>query len=407
MKEKIKQKGFIQIPLLIVIIVSIVAVSTVITGVVLHKQGKLAPLIASVSQVFKGTEDIEPEIKSREPQPEKEQPLLEETKQEENSQTEQELEQAKLEIEKAQAEAEKAKQEAEKAKAEAERLKAEQEAQKLAEEQQKQEEQKQRELERKQTEEKERIANIEIVDKELAQLISELRQWINRFSKEKDDANDFIVTVRNTMNKYLTSPLIQQSGQQIINEINNLSFILEKLIDIENDRIEKLSSYLGSGIIPSANEFSYSKTQFENYFNQYERSDTKVRSLIETFVANEKIVLEEELQRRTKATQALEQLAVVTQEIDSQLATLDNQIKEKEAEIEREKNNPWLTQSQFERIMAKLISELNPLIDQWNSLVNTRKKIVTITYKLDDYANYGTPLSAEDKTFLWSLGISF
>ncbi len=95
MKEKIKeQRGFIQVPLLIVIIVSIVAVSTVITGVVLYKQGKLTPFIDNISQLFKETEEVK-----------------------KNSQEEQKLERARLEAERA----------------EAERLKAEQEAQRIAE----------------------------------------------------------------------------------------------------------------------------------------------------------------------------------------------------------------------------------------------------------------------------------
>jgi len=65
-----KQKGFIAIPLIIAIMASIVAVSAVTIGVVLHKKGKLAPLVASVSQVFRATKDTEPEVKSEEPQPE-------------------------------------------------------------------------------------------------------------------------------------------------------------------------------------------------------------------------------------------------------------------------------------------------------------------------------------------------
>lgn len=159
------QKGFIQIPLLIAVIVSIIAVSTVATGIVLHKQGKLAPLVANVSQVFKGTEDVEPEAKSEEPKTEQEQSLLEETNQEENSQTAQELEQAKLEAEKAKQEAERAKaeterlkaeQEANRTKAEAEKLKAEQEAQRIAEEQQRQEELREQQEAQKLAEEKAR-----------------------------------------------------------------------------------------------------------------------------------------------------------------------------------------------------------------------------------------------------------
>ena len=127
------QEGFIAIPLLIAIIASVIAVSTVATGVVLDRQGKLSPLVASITQVFKGTEDAEPEVKPEEPQLTEEQSQSEEINPEETSQAEQELEQARLEAEKAKQEAEEAERlraqaEAERVKAEAERLKAEQEA---------------------------------------------------------------------------------------------------------------------------------------------------------------------------------------------------------------------------------------------------------------------------------------
>lgn len=59
-----KQKGFIAIPLLVAIIVSVIAVATATTGVVLYKQGKLFPLVASITQVFKETEDTDLEVKS-------------------------------------------------------------------------------------------------------------------------------------------------------------------------------------------------------------------------------------------------------------------------------------------------------------------------------------------------------
>jgi len=51
------QKGFIQIPLLIIIIVSIVAVSAVTTGVILYKQGKLTSITTDISQMFKEAEE--------------------------------------------------------------------------------------------------------------------------------------------------------------------------------------------------------------------------------------------------------------------------------------------------------------------------------------------------------------
>lgn len=124
-----KEKSFIQIPLLIAIIVSIIAVSGVITGMVLYKTRKLK-LTADISEsIIRDTENTKitekEEIEIKEPQIEEEQPK--ETNQEEISQKEQEEEQARLEAEKAQAEAKKAR-------LEAERLKVEQETKKVIEE---------------------------------------------------------------------------------------------------------------------------------------------------------------------------------------------------------------------------------------------------------------------------------
>ena len=100
-----RQKGFIQIPLLIVIIVSVVVASVVTTGVVLHRQGKLSFLVANISQVFRETEDTESEVKSKEHQLIKEQSQSEEINLEKVSQIEQELERQKIEVEKFKAEA--------------------------------------------------------------------------------------------------------------------------------------------------------------------------------------------------------------------------------------------------------------------------------------------------------------
>ena len=155
------QKGFIQIPLLVIVIVSII-VASVGTGVVLQKQEKLAPFIANISEMFKGTEGTtiiqEKAVKSEEPQVEqepepKEEEIVQEAKKAETQAEEaqiraeqaeleaenlkQQAEAAKEEVEKARllAEAEKTKAEAEKAKAEAERLRKEaEEAERLIQE---------------------------------------------------------------------------------------------------------------------------------------------------------------------------------------------------------------------------------------------------------------------------------
>jgi len=261
--------------------------------------------------------------------------------------------------------------------------------------------------------EAQRLAIIIGVDKELSKTISEIKQRADTFSQVKNDANDFISTVRNKMNKYQSSLSMQQSGQRLIDELNNLAFISGKLLDIENARIGTFTSFLGLGNVPSANNFSTSTAQYENYRNQYDLSIAKTESLTETFVASEKTVLEEterqlteDLERMTRATQALSQLNNILQGINSQLAILDSQIKAKAAEIENEKNRSGPMEL-IEARLAQLIPVYNSLVNQWNSFLGTKQKIAALTYRIDDYAKYGTLLSAEDRAFLSSLGISF
>ena len=90
------QKGFIQIPLLIGIIVAVAILSGAGVGIVLHKQGKLFPLVTNISQVFKGTEEpIAAEIEETDQEELLEQTLVGQGPTE--SQTEQELEKTKEE----------------------------------------------------------------------------------------------------------------------------------------------------------------------------------------------------------------------------------------------------------------------------------------------------------------------
>jgi len=223
MKEKNNQKGFIQISLLVAIIISIVVVSTATTGVVLHKKGKLTPLVASVSQVFRATKDTEPEVKSEKSQSTEEQPQSEKINIEEISQTEQELEQARLEAEKTQAEAKraqveiekaqleaerlKAEQEAEKAKtkaeAEAERLKAEQEAQRIAEEQQRQEELQRQEEAQRIAEEKQKQKEQEISQR----IESGVNYYSNQISMLEQDIDQIASAYSARIDKELSSYL--------------------------------------------------------------------------------------------------------------------------------------------------------------------------------------------------------
>ena len=58
MEEKIKtQKAFIQIPILIGIIISLIVVGGIGAGLILHKQGKQTSLTANISEVFPETKE--------------------------------------------------------------------------------------------------------------------------------------------------------------------------------------------------------------------------------------------------------------------------------------------------------------------------------------------------------------
>lgn len=80
MKEKVNQKGFIQIPLL-VIVISAIIIASVGAGVVLRKQGKLTDITANISEALKGAEgpviiDSERKTESQESQIEEEQEMV-------------------------------------------------------------------------------------------------------------------------------------------------------------------------------------------------------------------------------------------------------------------------------------------------------------------------------------------
>ncbi len=312
MKEKIKtQKGFIQIPLLVIIIASI-AIASAGTGVVLHKQGKLAPLVANISEVFKGTEEPTA-IKPEEAKPEEslEQPQTEQEPEE--SQTEQELEKTRLE-------AEKAKQETEKIKLENERLKAEQEAQRLAEEQRQREIAKQEELERqRQLEEQKKQEELK-KQQEIQRLVEEQKRQ-EELQKQKESQRlaeeqarqererqlqveysyyiEKLATIKNNLlnKKEITSSSINQIDS-LLNQDKNKALLdyQNALLKAERDfnlKITQIGEYYAargltfSGMRNAAeaeakedyeryiqllgNAYKQSLTNLENYYNQKEQ----------------------------------------------------------------------------------------------------------------------------------------
>lgn len=228
-------------------------------------------------------------------------------------------------------------------------------------------------------------------DQELSQWIAEIRERITIFNGAIKGAEDFIPVVRDTMKKYAEDSSMQSSGQDLINENNNIALISKKLVDIETQWINKLSSYLGLGILPSVDDFSSLKRDYNNYYNQYETSNAKIKLLIQTFVANEKSVLQSKI---TQAKQALEELKnLLSKEMtakESKLRELKTQIDELKSAYEN--GGKELSMQAVLGMRAEILRKLNPLIDEYNTLLgNSSGKIYSptqqtyFTFQADQY----------------------
>jgi len=97
MEKKIKiQKGFIQIPILIGIIISLVVAGGIGAGLILHKQGKQASITANISEVFPETKESRPIDSNKELEPQDSQiEKKREVTQESNAEAEKEIEELK------------------------------------------------------------------------------------------------------------------------------------------------------------------------------------------------------------------------------------------------------------------------------------------------------------------------
>ena len=144
-------------------------------------------------------------------------------------------------------------------------------------------------------------------DKELSQLVADRRQSISVFQGAIKETEDFAPVVKTTMNKYLNEFIMQQSGQELLNENENLASISRKLVSIETNRANKISSYIGLGIIPKIEEFSQLTQQYNDYYQKYKTSKDKMTSLIGVFVSNEKTVLERLIKERQQTLEEKQQ----------------------------------------------------------------------------------------------------
>lgn len=354
MKGKIKnQKGFI--PLIVIIITSLVVVSA---GVVLYKQGKLAPLTANISEVFKGkTTEIETIPKAKPQLEETEQPQLElESNQEEISK--QRLEEARLEIEKAKQEAERTRLEAEKAKAEIERLKKEAEAKRLADLQKQKEEearkiaedearakaeqelQQQLEAQRKAEEEATRKAaeeaqrkaeekafqeiksEIDYYSRQLALLESEIEQTANSFKRElESDKTQYLNQI--DWSESIYKPEMERLHDEILNEATKGLWTdcmwLKELWDYQNAYYNQYSTGLNNaertlkvdcGI--TADEYFPKSDHYQDLIYGYKKGLEELSKELSYLSISEsnKEALQNEITSLEKKTESLNSIAI-------------------------------------------------------------------------------------------------
>jgi len=216
----------------------------------------------------------------------------------------------------------------------------------------------------------EQVSQRQNYDTDLSQWIAETRQRINTFDNAIQETNSLISRIRAEMNKYPNESTIQQSGQELINENNNLASISRSLVAVETERVNKISSYLGLGLLPSVNDFTQIKQQYDSYYQQYQASNEKVGSLMRSFVSNEKSVLQNTLAREKQELDELKQL--LSQQISARqqkLSELKNQIEYYQNQYNSIDNIAGGTESIMAGKKAAIASKLNPLINEYNSLI--------------------------------------
>ncbi|MCK5085016.1 MAG: hypothetical protein KAQ64_05175 [Candidatus Pacebacteria bacterium] len=114
----------------------------------------------------------------------------------------------------------------------------------------------------------------------------------------------------------------------------------------------------------------------------------------------------EDLKRTTISVQALKQLTVLTNEANNELDILYKQLEIKKYEIDNVAGQGrGLTTSYVNAKIAKLTIEYNALVGPYNTKLEYYKKMLSMTYVIEDYRN-NIYISVSDRTFLGSLGIN-
>lgn len=131
-------------------------------------------------------------------------------------------------------------------------------------------------------------------DEAMAPVFAQIQRDTGVYNDTIRETTSFISHIRAEMGKadFAGEPLVQQSGQELINEANNIISISRKLIDILTERKSVLSSYLGRDIVPPASVFDSNIASYNNYYAQWQATNSRVESMIKTFVLSQKSILD-------------------------------------------------------------------------------------------------------------------
>lgn len=142
-------------------------------------------------------------------------------------------------------------------------------------------------------------------DPQLLRIIAKAKEYAGIFENAVKETSDFESTIRATMSKYPNEASLQQSGLKLLNENSNLASVSRKLISIETELANKLTSYLGLGILPPADELSRISDQYDDYYLEYQMSNDRIKLLMDNFLLNEKTILQKLILERQQELEDL------------------------------------------------------------------------------------------------------
>ncbi|MCK5320925.1 hypothetical protein KAJ61_06085 [Candidatus Parcubacteria bacterium] len=240
--------------------------------------------------------------------------------------------------------------------------------------------------------------------------IASTNSIISKFFTIKNNNQNFVQDTKNELSEYSYSNLVQSSGQQLINEVENQNFITNQVFDVCNQIITEFNSLKNTGDTTS-NNYKFLESQLTNYINQYGIAENKAKALIKTYVSNIADALQQqtdeinkEIERLQKANNALDELKAYINSADVKLNSLLSDLHEIDQKITNIKNQA-IPMGIVNAQLIEPTAEYNALINEYNLLIETRSDLARLYNVVTDYAKNNTPISYSDKQILQELGI--